>query len=114
MTHKAILWLDVWSSRDGVNVIIPGTNCANEGNNRFPAARGNVREYVARTVADALEHQRSVRAARLRLAEWHQSTHRREYGNGVNLPDGYTIGEPYPVPGERGHYRVTVWAPITR
>lgn len=120
MTSKAVRWLDVHSSRERVNVIIPGTGYRGEGNHFFPAARGDVRAYITRCVLAAIERETEIYANRVRRGWRGMATDaygvdpvRVEFGNGMNLPDGWTLDGPY-AGTDRGHYRVTVWAPIVR
>lgn len=79
----------VYSSRERVNVILPGTGYRGEGNHFYPPARGNVRNYVADMTLDAV------------LSEQENGSYPRHVR--------FTIGSVRPDPMERGKYTVSVY-----
>lgn len=73
------------TTRSRVNVMIPGTGDDGSGNHYFPAARGNVREYVRQAVLSALAWEAEIFHAREHMG----GTYR---GNGLARPsNGYGL-----------------------
>lgn len=108
-TQRLRCVVTIYSSRDRVNVIIPGTGYRGEGNHEFPAARGNVVDYVTRCVHAALEQEAAVYAAnrRARRDVYGQPFISWDHGRGMHLqPGAYSVD---PIRGYRGEYVTRVW-----
>lgn len=119
MTQSLATTVDVHSSRERVRVWVVGSH---EYGTDYPAARGDVRAYIAACVADAIAEQAEVGAnyARHKAKFFSMPTNfypepLGDRGRGIGWArNGYTLGAVTPDYRARGAYRVAVWIPKDR
>lgn len=80
--------VDVYASRDNVNVIIPGTGYRGEGNHHYSRPAGPVSTWLVDLVTEVIKSEPSLK--------WQAR--------------GFEVLRSGPL-FERGHYRLTVWIP---